>query len=65
MNSIIDLFFVPFLIFCLYQPVLVKTSGLVCLYSLELAILVVPENMIYQAFGTILISHLPDMGNFL
>ena len=49
--------------FYLYQPVFVKTFALICLYSLDLAILVVPQNMIYLSFGIFLISHLLDMEN--
>ena len=59
------LFFILLLIFYLYQPVLVKTFALICLYSLDLATLVVPGNMIYLAFVMFLISHFLDMGNFL
>ena len=59
----LELFFVLLFIFSLYQPVLVRTFALVCLYSLDLAIMVVSGNMIYQAFGMFLISNLLHMRN--
>ena len=42
-----------------------KPFVLVCLYSVDLATLVVPENMIFQTCCTFLILHLLDVGNFL
>ena len=50
------------LIFCLYQPVLVRTFALICLYSLDFPILAVPGNMTYWGIGTFLISNLLEMG---
>ena len=62
--SLLGFFFVLFSIFYIYQPVLVKTFALICLYSLDLAILVVPRNMTHLAFNIFPVSYLLDVKNF-
>ena len=54
-----------YLIFYLYQSVLVKKFVLVCSYLLNFIILLVLENKIYLAFGMLWILFLLGMGNFL